>query len=140
MSVKIRLERIGAKGQPSYRVIVVDERAARSGNAIEIIGHYNPRVEPSIFNIDKEKALEWIKKGAQPTSIVRKMLGKAGVLKQIDFSTYKKKATKQKKSAGEEAPAATTEAPKAEAKPKAEAPKAEAKPKTEEKPKAEEKQ
>ncbi len=133
MSVKIRLERTGSKGQPSYRIVVVDERAARSGNAIEVIGHYNPRVEPSLFEVDRDKVTEWIKKGAQPTAIVRKMLGKAGVLKQIDYSTYKKRAPRQKKSGGEEAPKA--EAPKAEAPkaaPKAEAPKAEA-PKAEEK-------
>lgn len=126
MSVKIRLERIGAKGQPSYRVVVVDERKPRSGSAIEIIGHYNPRVEPSAFDIDKEKALEWIKKGAQLSPIIRKMLGKAGVLKQIDFSDYKKKAPRQKKSGGEEAQAAPAAKPEAAAA-KPEAPKAEEK-------------
>lgn len=124
MSVKIRLERIGAKGQPSYRVVVVDERKPRSGSAIEIIGHYNPRVEPSAFDVDKEKALEWIKKGAQLSPVVRKMFSKAGVIKHIDFSTYKKKAPRQKKSGGEEAAAAKPEATAA----KPEAPKAEEKP------------
>ena len=95
MSVKIRLARIGAKGQPSYRVVVADERTARCGRVIEVVGHYNPLVEPSSFTVDKEKVLEWIKKGAIPTETVRKMLGKIGVMKAIDFSGYKKKATKK---------------------------------------------
>lgn len=102
MSVKIRLARVGAKGQPSYRVVVADERAARDGSTIEILGHYNPLVEPSIFVVDKERTLEWLKKGAVPSSIVRKMLGKIGVLKPIDFSTYKKRTPKQKAAAAGE--------------------------------------
>lgn len=123
MSVKIRLTRVGAKGQPSYRVVVADERAARGGNVIEILGHYNPLVEPAVFELDKERTQEWLKKGAVPTFTVRKMLGKIGVLKQIDFSNYKKRAPKQK-GAKEEKPA---EAKPAGAKP-AEAKPAEAKP------------
>ena len=122
MSVKIRLSRVGAKGQPSYRVVVADERAARDGSIIEVLGHYNPLVEPSSFKIDKERTQEWLKKGAVPTLIVRKMLGKAGVMKPIDFSNFKKRAPKQK-GAIEEAPAAKTPEvkPEAEAKPAAEA-------------------
>ena len=122
MSVKIRLARVGAKGKPSYRVVVADERAARGGSIIEVLGHYNPLVEPSLFKIDKERTQEWLKKGAVPTLIVRKMLGKAGVMKPIDFSTYTKRAPKQK-GATEEAPAAKApeSKPTAEAKPAAEA-------------------
>ncbi|MFH1710149.1 MAG: 30S ribosomal protein S16 [bacterium] len=122
MSVKIRLSRVGAKGQPSYRVVVADERAARNGNIIEIVGHYNPLVEPSSFNVDKDKVLEWIKKGAIPTPTVRKMLGKAGVLKPVDFSTFKKRASKQKGTAEEALAAKAPEAkPAAEEKKQAEA-------------------
>ncbi len=117
MSVKIRLARVGKKGQPSYKVVVADERTARCGRVIEELGHYNPLVEPSLFTVDKDKTLEWIKKGAVPTFTVRKMLGKIGVLKPIDFSSFKKRASKQK-SANEEAPKA--EAPKAEEKKQAE--------------------
>jgi small subunit ribosomal protein S16 len=109
LSVKIRLVRTGAKGQPSYRVVVADERASRSGKMIEILGYYNPLVEPSLIKVEKEKVLAWIKKGAQPTLIVRKMLGKAGILKAIDFSTYKKRGSKQKA-----APAAEAAQPQAE--------------------------
>jgi len=105
LAVKIRLSRVGAKGQPSYRVVVADERAARNGSIIEVLGYYNPLVEPSLFKIDKEKTQEWLNKGAVPTLIVRKMLGKAGVLKPIDFSNFKKRAPKQK-GAQEEAPVA----------------------------------
>lgn len=96
MSVKIRLARVGAKGQPSYRVVVADERTARCGRVIEVLGHYDPLVEPSTFTVDRDKTLEWIKKGAIPTETVRKMLGKIGVLRPVDFSTYKKRASKQK--------------------------------------------
>jgi small subunit ribosomal protein S16 len=116
LSVKIRLARIGAKGQPSYRVVVADERTARCGNVIEVLGHYDPLTKPSSFKVDKDKTLEWIKKGAIPTETVRKLLGKAGVLKPIDFSTYTKRASKQKEgaSAGTEVKAAAPE-PKAAA-------------------------
>ena len=109
MSVKIKLARIGAKGQPSYRVVIADERAATSGRVIEVIGHYNPLTEPSSFNVNKEKTLEWIKKGAIPTPTVRKMLGKIGVLKAIDFSASKKRApkgTEEAKASPEAKPAA----------------------------------
>ena len=94
MSVKIRLARVGAKGQPSYRVVIADERAARDGNVIEVIGQYNPLSEPSSFKVDKDKVLAWMKKGAIPTDTVRKMLGKIGVLKPLDFSASKKRASK----------------------------------------------
>jgi small subunit ribosomal protein S16 len=109
VAVKIRLERIGAKGQPSYRVVIVDERAARSGRNIEIVGHYNPLVEPSSFTVDKDKIMEWMKKGAQPTETVRKLLGKIGVLKAVDFTNRKKKASKSKEGAKEETAAAPAE-------------------------------
>jgi small subunit ribosomal protein S16 len=101
LSVKIKLARIGAKGQPSYRVVIADERSATSGRVIEVIGHYNPLTEPSSFSVDKEKTLEWIKKGAIPTDTVRKMLGKIGVLKAIDFSASKKRAPKGAEAAKE---------------------------------------
>jgi small subunit ribosomal protein S16 len=96
VAVKIRLARIGAKGQPSYRVVVADERVSRNGRNIEIIGHYDPLKEPTGFVVNKEKVLDWIKKGAQPSFTVRKLLAKAGIIKAIDFSKLKKKASKQK--------------------------------------------
>ena len=70
MAVRIRLTRVGAKKQPTYRVVVADGRSARDSRAIETIGHYNPRTEPIEFNIDAEKAKAWLAKGAQPSDTV----------------------------------------------------------------------
>jgi small subunit ribosomal protein S16 len=78
--VKIRLRRVGAKKAPYYRVVVADSRYPRDGRFIEEIGTYNPMVEPSAINIDGEKALAWIKNGAQPTDTVKVLLKKAGIL------------------------------------------------------------
>ncbi len=73
MSVKIRLTRFGAKKQPYYRIVVADSRSPRDGRFIEKIGTYDPKTEPSTINLDKEKALDWLKKGAQPTNTVKKI-------------------------------------------------------------------
>jgi small subunit ribosomal protein S16 len=78
MAVKIRLTRIGKKRQPSYRVVVADSRSPRDGAYIEQIGRYDPRQEPSIVEIDNERASYWIAKGAQPSSQVRKLLEISG--------------------------------------------------------------
>lgn len=75
--VKIRLSRIGAKGQPYYRVVVVNERSKRDGKVIESIGSYNPRTEPSTFEIDKERLKYWRGVGAQLTEPVLVLLGEA---------------------------------------------------------------
>lgn len=80
--VKIRLRRVGRKRQPSYRVVVSDERAPRDGRFIEAIGKYDPRGEPSLIEIDNEKALNWLRKGAQPSDAVKKLLEISGVLEQ----------------------------------------------------------
>ena len=80
MAVKIRLRRMGAKRAPFYRVVVADSRYPRDGRFIEEIGTYNPMVEPSAINIDGEKALAWIKNGAQPTDTVKVLLKKAGIV------------------------------------------------------------
>jgi small subunit ribosomal protein S16 len=78
MPVKIRLTRMGKKKQPSYRVVVVDSRRPRDGAYIEQIGRYDPRQDPSLIEIDNEKALDWLGKGAQPTDRVRKLLEISG--------------------------------------------------------------
>jgi small subunit ribosomal protein S16 len=80
MAVKIRLKRTGKKKAPSYRVVVADSRSPRDGRIIENIGWYNPRVEPSAINIDEEKALRWLKHGAQPTESVAILLKRVGIL------------------------------------------------------------
>jgi small subunit ribosomal protein S16 len=80
MTVKIRLKRTGMKKAPSYRIVVADSRSPRDGRIIENIGWYNPRVEPSAININEEKALNWLKNGAQPTDSVNILLKRTGVL------------------------------------------------------------
>ena len=80
MAVKIRLKRMGQKKKPFYRVVVADSRRARDGRFIEEIGYYNPVSEPKVFKIDNEKDKQWIKNGAQPTSIVEKLFKDNDVL------------------------------------------------------------
>ena len=79
--VKIRLKRMGQKKAPFYRIVVADQRSPRDGRFIDEIGTYDPNVEPSAVSIDAEKAADWIKKGAQPTEIVGKLLKNAGITK-----------------------------------------------------------
>jgi small subunit ribosomal protein S16 len=76
--VKLRLMRMGKKKQPTYRVVATDSRSPRDGRFIEILGHYDPRREPSVIEIDNEKALAWLRQGAQPTETVRKLLQVTG--------------------------------------------------------------
>lgn len=80
MAVRIRLTRVGATKQPTYRVIVADARSARDSRAIEILGHYNPRTEPIEFVVDSDKAKAWIAKGAQPSDTVARLFKQAGIL------------------------------------------------------------
>lgn len=84
--VKIRLRRVGAKNRPSYRVIVADARAPQNGAYIEKIGHYNPLTEPETVVIDEEKALKWLRCGAQPTEAVARLLSKFGVIEKFEAS------------------------------------------------------
>ena len=86
MAVKIRLKRMGKKKTPSYRVVVADARSPRDGRIIENLGWYNPLVEPSTINIDEEKALRWLKNGAQPTESVALLLKRIGVLDRLEQS------------------------------------------------------
>jgi small subunit ribosomal protein S16 len=72
--VKIRLARVGGRKNAIYRVVVADSRSPRDGRNIETIGRYNPQTDPSIVEIDLEKANRWIDNGAQPTPAVRKLL------------------------------------------------------------------
>ncbi len=77
--VRIRLMRMGRKGQPSYRVVVADSRSPRDGRFIENIGWYNPLTEPSTIQIDAERAKYWLSKGAQPSESVDSLLRRAGI-------------------------------------------------------------
>ena len=73
MSVKIRLTRIGSKKKPYYRIVVADSRSPRDGKFIEKIGTYDPKTDPSTITVDKDKAVDWIKKGAKPSNTVQKL-------------------------------------------------------------------
>ena len=79
MAVKMRLRRMGAKKAPTYRVIVADSRSPRDGRFIEEIGYFNPRSDE--LKIDAEKAQTWIKNGAQPTDVVKRLFKESGVTK-----------------------------------------------------------
>jgi len=81
--VKIRLRRVGAKKKPSYRLVVADSRAPRDGAFINIIGHYNPLTNPETVVIDEEKALHWLKQGAQPTATAARLLSKLGIMEKF---------------------------------------------------------
>lgn len=141
--VKIRLRRIGAKKQPSYRLVVADSRSPRDGAFIAIIGHYNPLTDPETLVVDEEKASAWLKQGAQPTDTAARLLAKAGIIEEPaarkdkmkagtpDKPKASKKKAKAAAAAAEEAKAeapaeaeaeATAEEPKAEAPAEAEAP------------------
>lgn len=74
MSVKIKLKRLGTKHKPFYRIIVADERwSVSTGSALDVIGRYNPKANPKLIDIDKEKAQAWLKKGAVPTESVKRL-------------------------------------------------------------------
>ena len=82
--VKIRLRRVGAKKQPSYRVVVADSRSPRDGRFIEVIGFYNPRTEPETVEIKEDRALHWLSVGAQATEAVARLLKKQGTMARFE--------------------------------------------------------
>ncbi|MEW6553245.1 MAG: 30S ribosomal protein S16 [Actinomycetota bacterium] len=77
--VKLRLRRMGGKKKPYYRVVAADSRSPRDGRFLETLGSYDPRQEPSMIEIDEEKALKWLREGAQPTDQVRKLMQIKGI-------------------------------------------------------------
>ena len=81
MAVRIRLRRMGAKKKPFYRIVVADSRSPRDGRFIEEIGYYDPLKDPAVIQVDAEKALDWLNKGAQLSDTARALFKKAGVLK-----------------------------------------------------------
>jgi len=130
MAVKIRLTRLGKKKQPTYRVVVIDSRKQRDGKYIEQLGFYDPRQDPSVVEINNERALYWLRTGAQPTERAQKLLEISGAWTQfrvskgdihtigdegdteLDEKAQKKakKAAKKAKKAAEAAEAAEAEA------------------------------
>jgi small subunit ribosomal protein S16 len=111
LAVKIRLMRVGKKKQPSYRVVVSDARSPRDGRFIEVLGQYAPRAEPSVITIDSDRAVHWLRVGAQPTEQVGKILEITGVWAAYKEATGKDAVAKPKvkapkpKPVVEEAPA-----------------------------------
>jgi small subunit ribosomal protein S16 len=78
--VKIKLRRVGARKKPSYRLVVADSRTSNDGAFISIIGHFDPLTDPETITINEEQALGWLKKGAQPTETVARLLTKSGIM------------------------------------------------------------
>lgn len=89
--VKIRLRRMGAKKQPTYRFVVADSKSPRDGRFIEILGHYNPRTEPKTLEVNADKAKEWLAKGAQPTETVKRLFAEKGIVERGPIPTHKRK-------------------------------------------------
>lgn len=80
MAVRIRLTRVGATKQPSYRFVVSDSRNARDGRSLDTLGHYNPRTDPVEIKVDEEKARDWLSRGALPSDTVERLFRQVGVL------------------------------------------------------------
>lgn len=78
--LKLRLRRMGAKHQPSYRIVVADARSPRDGRFVEMVGIYNPKTNPLTLRVDEERVKHWLSVGAQPTDTVRALLVRAGII------------------------------------------------------------
>lgn len=89
MAVKIRLKRMGAKRRPFFRLVVADSREAVNGRFIDTLGYYNPISEPIELDIDEEKALDWLEKGAQPSGTAKSLLERSGVMEKFAASRKK---------------------------------------------------
>ena len=94
MSVKIRMQRTGRHNLPNYRIVVADSHSPRDGRFIEILGTYDPTVNPAKVTLDTEKAYEWLKKGAIPSDTVKTFLSKEGILKRLHDEKNAKKGSK----------------------------------------------
>jgi small subunit ribosomal protein S16 len=82
--VRIRLRRVGAKGQPSYRVVAADKESPRDGRFLEILGFYNPRTEPATIQLNEDRIFDWMGKGAQPSESVLQVFKSAGLLERYE--------------------------------------------------------
>ena len=94
MAVKLRLKRMGAKKRPFYRVVAADSRGPRDGKFIELIGTYNPVSEPAEIKIDEEKAMKWLRNGAEPTDTVRDLFKRQGIIEKFHKERMTKKEGK----------------------------------------------
>jgi small subunit ribosomal protein S16 len=78
--VRLRLRRVGLKGQPSYRIVAADKEAPRDGRFLEIVGFYNPRTDPSTVDLKEDRIYDWMSKGAQPSESVVKIFNSVGLM------------------------------------------------------------
>ncbi len=85
MAVRIRLQRLGRKKRPFYRLVAADARAQRDGVFLERLGHYNPLTDPADVLIDEEKVLKWLRRGAQPTDTAKRLLSQEGIWKKFTY-------------------------------------------------------
>ena len=85
MAVRIRLQRHGRKKRPFYRLVAADARAQRDGVFLERLGHYNPMTDPADVFIDEEKALKWLRRGAQPSDTAKRLLTQNGILMKFEY-------------------------------------------------------
>jgi small subunit ribosomal protein S16 len=92
MATRIRLKRLGAKKRPYYRVVVADQRSPRDGRFIENIGKYHPLEDPSLIEIDEERALYWLGVGAQPSNTVKVLMTKIGIWEKFEAAKKEQKA------------------------------------------------
>jgi small subunit ribosomal protein S16 len=77
--LRIRLTRVGAKKKPAYRIVVAESASKRDGAAVDVLGQYNPRTEPTTINVDAEKARQWLSRGAQPSDRVARLFSRVGI-------------------------------------------------------------
>jgi small subunit ribosomal protein S16 len=94
MAATIRLKRVGKRGMPYYRIVVVDSRKPRDGTCIDTLGIYQPLRQPALEKVDEQKTIEWLKRGARPSATVRNILSRKGILAKV--------------TSGQEAPASGT--------------------------------
>ncbi len=94
MAVKLRLQRLGKKKQPFYRIVAADSRSPRDGRFIEVVGTYNPRTNPPEVVVKEEKAIKWLKNGAIPTDTVKSLLKREGII--LKFHLLRKKVEPEK--------------------------------------------
>ena len=125
--LRIRLSRIGKRKQPSYRIVVTDQRHPREGAHLEIIGHYNPLTNPATITLKEDRAIHWLQVGAQPSDTAAKILSRSGIMeqagreavvwsgKQVAPGAKKRKAMESAAAAPPPAPAAAAPAAVAEA-------------------------
>jgi small subunit ribosomal protein S16 len=125
MAARIRLKKVGRKGQPSYRVVVLDGRKPRDAKVVADLGFYDPKTDPVSFEIDNETALKWLQDGAKATSAARVVLSKAGVLQAWEENKHGRTA---------ETPAEKPDRPKKTEKKAKETPEERAEPTTEDAP------